>query len=385
MTGRVFLALLLAVPAVSGLGKNLSGMWSVQISLLPTPALHSTALSLGYATPRWSVTSTSEFASPWDWVWQEFAIKATSPLAGVSGDILYGPAVPDFLYAQLIADMGLGGADFRLYTALAGPALGGPLGGVVIQSSVPIGRSTLTAAIGFGASLPEDGFTIYHVSGLSKTYVTDPRPGGFQFTQAEVSVTGLSLCCGVTHDFELSFTKAGFQHAEFTVKSLPFCCGISFDAAVRFTATAKQVSLTPKWAGIGTACIVAYGDVRYQTATQTWEGIEIYGWKIRCELGDCVYIEFLTALDVGKVEEILDDDSIFAGNEFQYVKLAFCGPGCCGRTYSLGVAVYFQPSGGLFGFSRLAADLEIPIMANLTVNVAFTSVPALSFGWTFTF
>jgi len=382
VTRRTWIALLWAVFAVSGLGR-LSGTWSVEISLLPTPALRSSALALGYTAPRWSVASASEFSSPWDWVWQEFNFHAAFPGAGLTGDVLFGPALPDFLYAQFIASTRLAGAEFGLYAALIGPALGGPHGGAVLRVSRPSGSGAVNIVIGFGASLPEDGLTIYHVSGLSKTYATDPRPGGFQFTEVGVSLSGLSLCCGIRHDLAFVFTKAGFQYVKFIARDLPgFCCGISFDASVTFSGDAKEVSISPRSVGI-TGCLALYGDVRF--ADNVWDGFAIYGWRLRCEWGDCAYIESLTAFDVTKVEEILDDETIFEGEEFEYLKLGLCGPGCCGRNYTLDVAVYFVPSGAFLGINRVTVEMTVPLGAGFTLKAEFATPNTLALGWSFAF
>jgi len=382
VTRWAWMALLLAAFAVSGLGWTLSGTWSAEISLLPLPALRSTELSLVYTTTRWNVASNSEFSFPWGWVWQEFNLGSSSPLAGLSGDVLFGPAIPDFLYAQIVGSMSLGGIEVKVRTAMIGAALGGPLGGAVGEVALPLGNARFQGILGFGASLPEDGFTIYHVSGLSKTYATDPRPGGFQFTEAKLSLTGLSLCCGINHDVTFLFTKAGFEYVEFVARNLPgFCCGISWDAAVRFAVNEKTIVLTPKWAGI-TGCLTVYGDVRF--ADHTWDGIEIYGWRVRCELGDCAYIESLTAFDVAKVEEILADEDLFQDDEFAYVKLGFCGPGCCGGRYAVDVAVYFVPAGALFGINRVTVGMEIPLGPGLTMRARFAT-PVLTLGWDLAF
>jgi hypothetical protein len=62
------------------------------------------------------------------------------------------------------------------------------------------------------------------------------------------------------------------------------------------TTNAKEVSTGLKFAGFGDACFTVYGDA-IKTGN-AWTGIDIYGWKIKCSLGDCNYVEFLTALNV---------------------------------------------------------------------------------------
>jgi hypothetical protein len=59
---------------------------------------------------------------------------------------------------------------------------------------------------------------------------------------------------------------------------------------------AKTVETGLKFAGLGDACFTVYGDAI--KTDNAWTGIDIYGWKIKCALGDCNYVEFLTALNV---------------------------------------------------------------------------------------
>jgi len=65
--------------------------------------------------------------------------------------------------------------------------------------------------------------------------------------------------------------------------------------------------------------------------------------------------------------------------------LGFCGPGCCGGNYSVDLSVFFDNGGGLFGISRVGADMTIPVMSNLDVKVKFATPNSLDVGWTFKF
>jgi hypothetical protein len=205
---------------------------------------------------------------------------------------------------------------------------------------------------------------------------------GTEFYSADITLKGISLCCGISLDAELIFTKAaGFESLSFSGIEIPLCCGVSLTAGVTFTTSGKELSTGFKWGGVADTCFTVYGDAL--GSYNAWYGIEIYGWKIRCSLGDCNYVEFLTALDPDYFisNNIVD----FQGNEFEYMKLGFCGAGCCGGKYTVDLAVYFQPSGSLFGITRLGANMSIPIMSNFTVNVSFATPNSLSVGWVFTF
>jgi len=217
---------------------------------------------------------------------------------------------------------------------------------------------------------------------------------GVQFKELTLGFEDLSLCCGVTFDAELSFNKCrGFDSLTFSVTDLfPICCGISFDLSVEFTTDAKTVTLTPKLADIGEACLEVYADIESSGGENSdlyLNGIRFDGWKIRCELAECNYIEFVSFLSPDKAEDYGYED-VFEGAEFEYIKLGFCGPGCCGGEYSSELGVFFDGS-GLLGSSRITADLSIPVMSNFSVSMAFeasTSAAAsfeLDVGWIFTF
>jgi len=213
----------------------------------------------------------------------------------------------------------------------------------------------------------------------------DPFPGGFEFRYLKLSAEGVPFCCGISLDLGFSFTKEGFDAFSATLKSIPLCCGISFDASVTFTTTGKSVEIEPKWEGI-TGCFAVYGDVNFQ-APGAIQGVVIYGFKVRCELAECNYLEVLTAFDPNYF--VYNRIADFQNGEFEYVKLGFCGAGCCGGKWQLGLSAYFKPSGALFGLSRILADFSLPIMANLTVDVGLSApvggLASLTVGWTFTF
>ena len=227
---------------------------------------------------------------------------------------------------------------------------------------------------------------------------------GITFKEFVLTMSDVGLCCGITYDFELSFLKSGFNYALFSVDNLfPLCCGISFGAEVKFTVKEKIVSLKPKFAGLGEACITVYGDAI--TDANAWLGIKIYGWKISCTLGDCNTLEIGTAIakppvDPGTCEyPSWYTPFYYYGNE--YVKLTFCGAGCCGGKYTVTVTAWFErdqgpdtlaPAGGLFDLTSLRASATIPVMSNLSITASLVLPmqpgvvsPTLDLGWKFTF
>lgn len=212
---------------------------------------------------------------------------------------------------------------------------------------------------------------------------------GIVFKDFSIKLTDVSLCCGVAYNAELYFTKSGFQYVKFTgTNLLGICCGFSLDIGLTFTATAKEVTVTPKWQGLGDVCVQVFGDLLWNG--QTISGLAVYGYRIKCTLGDCNFVEFVTVLDpanIGEVEKILGD--IFQNDEYELIRLGLCGLGCCGGKYYVRVDIYFSQSGTLFGMSRALVRTEIPLLANLVFIGAFglpaSGNPTLSVGMIFTF
>jgi hypothetical protein len=228
---------------------------------------------------------------------------------------------------------------------------------------------------------------------------------GIQFFDAYLWLDNLGLCCGVALDAELHFTKTGgFDYIYFSGLNIPLCCGVSFDLGIELTPSGKSIYITPEFGGLGEACFEIWGDVLYdgiQTSTGKWvgpdllwKGIEIYGFKIKCSLGDCSYLEIVEAFDVTWVNTYkLSTTEAFstACGEYEYVKLGVCGAGCCGGQYTGTFWVYFGSNGGLFDITRIIGSLSIPVMSNFTLNLSGTfavsgcAQTSFCFGWTFSF
>ncbi|MGQ9700453.1 MAG: hypothetical protein ACUVQS_05280, partial [Candidatus Bipolaricaulaceae bacterium] len=192
---------------------------------------------------------------------------------------------------------------------------------------------------------------------------------GILFKDLTLTLRDLSLCCGITYNAEFLFTKAGFQHLKLSLDNLfSPCCGITLGLDVEFGTTFKLVSPRFSWPGIS-GCLTVYGNTTVSGFAIT--GIEIYGWKIRCDFSGCGYLEILTALNVGKIEEIFQAD-IFRGDEYEMVKLGFCGPSCCGGNWTLTLTTFFGPSGKLFDITRIWVDAWVPLSPNLTLVANFS-------------
>jgi len=240
------------------------------------------------------------------------------------------------------------------------PETGGPVDpdaqGYYYENAVRLIRDPMPAYMRYSLSL--------ELGNLTASLRFEDCCCGIMFKDLTLTLKNISLCCGISFTSELLFTKAGFQHLKLSADNLfSPCCGINVGLDVEFGAAFKKVSPRFSWAGI-TGCFTVYGDAR--VSGSALQGIEIYGWKLRCDLAPCGYLEVLTAFNVAKIEEIFQAD-IFRDDEYEMVKLGFCGQGCCGGSWNLAITTFFSPTGKLFGIKRMWIDAEIPIMQNLRV------------------
>lgn len=391
MRGETMRVLIAAVVFSAGaVAQTLGGSWSATVSLLPTTNLVRSELTLTTTIAGWRVGATADWQGGHGLVWGTAEVTGMLGPVESQGLVLFGPLATAYIYALATTKVSLGGLEFTVYSAHVGPdipgyvLIGGPSGGMVGVVRATLDGVSVGFEAGFGARLAP--VTFVHIGGTTKTYPVDPFPGGLEFTYAKVTAKGIPFCCGITLSGELGFTKEeGFESLGLALKELPLCCGVTWDVGVTFTTAGKAVEVTPRWPGIA-GCLSLYGDAL--VSGTSWQGIALYGLKVRCEVGDCTYLEALTAFDVGRLEELLEED-LFQGAEYEYVKLGFCGPGCCGGKYSLTVGTYFQAAGGLFGLARVEVEAAVPLLANFTVRLALrvpVGGPAgLTLGWNFTF
>ena len=391
MKRALALCTVLAVLGFSAFGiGTFSGSWDTNLKIIPGPSLDYTKLTLKYTDFGMTLTSVSTFTAA-GFTGQSFALSGAFGPFEISGAMDFLPSGTQTINWECDTQTGSETVTGPVYKSAS------------LQLKFEFGGMSLTSkvqhwAYPFYVTQCVCGFPAQRVSSYmlyTNTIVLDPFQvvlrlddccTGIAFKDLTVTLKGLGLCCGISLDAEFNFTKAGFGYLKFSGIEIPLCCGVSLTADVKFTTTGKAVTTGLKFAGFGDACFTVYGDAQAKTLDGKvvgWAGIDIYGWKIKCQLGDCNYIEFLTALNVTAVEKIVGD--VFQGDEFEYMKLGFCGPGCCGGQYTVDLSVYFQPSGSLFGITRIGANMSIPVMSNLTFKVAFTSSPTLDVGWVFTF
>jgi len=347
---------------------QLSGTWEGEILLIGTgaPSLTSTTLTLNYMFNGWTLTSISGFDST-GFVSQEFeASGAFGPLT-VSGDMVFDPGVPAYVSTDLDASLEFGGVTFDL-----GISHGMP-GSDLYNDYCQTGSAAMLYTIGL------------EVSPVAVEVNFLDCCEGIEFYDATLTLSDLSICCGIAYDLEVYFTKeVGFEYALITIDPLvSLCCGISFGVEIKYGVDYKSVTPIFTWEGV-TGCVTLWGDLQEKDEPEVGiEGLEFYAFKIYCELAECNYVEFVTAFDPEWYNDNVED--VFEEAEFEYIELGFCGPGCCGGQWSSTFAAYFQESGGLFGITRFTGEVTVPVMSNFSFTVSFASTPELSVGWTFTF
>jgi len=246
---------------------------------------------------------------------------------------------------------------------------------------------------------------------------------GIQFREATLSMSDVSLCCGISYDAELAFNKCdGFDHLTFSIDNLfPLCCGISFDLEVEFGVDYKTVTLEPS-IEIGAECLDLGIELGWDQPTLDSLSISYIG--ITCEYGDCLTGLFGTAfptstvaylsagtyyvwmdsdgnphiadyvvfpfvfsftlaadapgreatspsdwgLETGETDLmwVVDQQQLIIGwgqvqwLEYEVAKLSFCGPACCGGQYTVDVAAYWAE---YWQFTWLVTD---PTVINVT-------------------
>ena len=376
---------ILAVASMFGFAgfAQFSGEWDTNIHVLQTPSLDYTKLTINYEWSGWTFTSLSKFTNA-GYSEQSFSGEGELGPVSIDGTMAFSPADTAYSYTDVSASSEFAGISFDL----------GIFHGVYPYAKDYFEDAYYPLEWTDVCQTPQTGsvLILYTVSAKADPVSAQVRfkdcCTGTAFYDASISLSGISLCCGITSDATVTFTKEeGFKSLEFALKDVfPICCGISFDINVTFTTDGKTISIKPKMADIGEACFALYADLESEggeNADLYLNGLRVDGWKIRCDLAECNYIEIVSFLSPDKAPNY-GYKGVFEGDEFEYAKLGFCGPGCCGGNYSVDIAVYFG-GGTLFDISRVGADMTIPVMSNFDVKVKFATPNSLDVGWTFTF
>lgn len=382
------------------------GEFRAEMNILPDVGLERAALTLSFGYDAWVFASTSEFG-PLGFTNQQFSLKGGIGPFGLSGGMAFNPTntgpivvhFPESCEAQS-AEVPLEPPVYKwswleLSLALFGWSLTGRMEHWAYPY-IPSWADPYYETYTWPCCEPEQtpaSYMFFLFSAKAQPLFLDMRFAdccyGITFSDLALGFDDLGLCCGIALDLKFYFTKAGFQYALFEIQNVPFiCCGFALDFAVKFTVQGKEVSIRPKWVGVGDLCVQVYGDIDMDGASIA--GIAVYGYKIRCELAPCHFVEFLTVLSpevVDEVEEIIGD--VFKDNEMEYTRFGFCGPGCCGAAYTVDATVFFKPGASLFGFSRVVVNMEVPLLANFSFTSAFTlpsiGDPEMTMGFVFRF
>ncbi len=372
MKRALAIAVALCTIGFAGFSQMFTGKWEATVCLIPDTDVTST-LTLNYSVAGLTITSITGIG-PDAITSQKFTLKGTFGPLSLTGDMIFDVSAIAYMQSSLTTTLDFGGIAVTAKVE----HWGGDYATGVCGQTVELGalKYTFTAKI---APITVKATFVDCCTGAS-------------FNDLTVTLADLGLCCGITYDVEFSFTKAGFQHLKFSLEDFAaICCGISFDLEVKFGVDYKMVTVTPSFAGFAEGCFEIYGDLMWDDEGDIYiEGIRIDGWKIACELGDCNYIEFVTFISPEYADDYGYDEFLGDCGEFEYIKMGFCGTGCCGGKYSVDLAIYFGADGGLFDVTRLVASVAIPVMSNFTLNID-ASIPAaecteasLCFGWTFT-
>ena len=356
---------------------QITGEWTGTIDILPSVALESTTLTLNYTVAGFDLSSISTFSGS-GWTSQEFDVSGAIGPVNISGEMDFDPAGPAYKYSKLETSM-----DF------AGLSISGSVVHVVYPYIDDYGYDDEYETCSGSAPQTDSVILFYTMKVSADPFSATVRFAdcctGTEFFDATIDLSGIGLCCGLTYDAELYFTKAGFQYVSFSIDHLfDLCCGISFGASVKFGVDYKTVTVTPSWAGI-TGCVSVWGDLDANGGYIG--GWDLKAWKIGCEFSDCNKLTIVTALDPSWYNSNVED--VFGDNEFEYIKIETCGAACCGGNWSLSAQTFFQETGSLFGITRTDIEATVPVMDALSFSVSaelgLSGMSSLSIGWDFSF
>ncbi|MCX7750331.1 MAG: hypothetical protein N2320_02005 [Candidatus Bipolaricaulota bacterium] len=364
----------------------IKGSWTASVCLVPSTTLTST-LNLTYTVAGFDITSITGFGAA-GITSQRFTFKGVFGPFSASGNVWFQPSPAAYLAADAVTSFDFGGiaigATVRHWTP----------GNFRTTEWAPDSDPCATQ------TPPGVGYLQYIFTGTISPLSIRARFAdcctGASFQDLRISLTGVDLCCGIKYNAVVDFTKAGFQSLTLSGINIPLCCGVSFDLSITYSVAAKSVTFTPKFAGIAEACFTVWGGPVSGATTNIWEGLRIDGFRIRCTIADCNYLEYVHAFapTAGTIPSAIRAKFLAACQENEYLELGFCGAGCCGGKYEVSLRILWSTTltnPGLFGVTRFVGSAKIPVMANFTLNLDFV-MPAAAcasasfcFGWTFTF
>ena len=342
---------------------------------------------------------------PGTWVWQGFTAVGRFGGYGLTTNVLFGPSTTDYLYAEAIVELSIGGIDVAWHAAqLSGAVLGGPADGWALRIAGSVGAMDLVSISEFGARIEDDefdGITIVHAAtGLERHYATDPLVPGQGFTGEKLSLRGLPFFCAEI-DAGLYFTCAGFEYVSFGVRGIEVGAvpWLTFDVDLTFELQSKSLVLMPRLSLGEVFCVELYTELDWDALTRLLSGIGLYGMELSCELGP-VTVRDVVVLDLnrygitteaygGVVERLID--AIEAGHEvypdyWEMFSIAYHGEGCCGGGFTFLLNVYFdETSTSLFDWAMTYVEAEVPLAGGFSFTLGTVTIPAgvdsLTFGF----
>jgi len=207
-------------------------------------------VELGCTTGPTTWASLSHVESTIGFLWQEFGIRGRLGGASVAANVLLGPSTADFLFAQGLATLQVGGLDAEVHWALLGAAvLGGPARGFAVRVVGRVGGLEVVSTTEMGARIEDDDFdgmdVVHRATGLSRHYETDPTAPGRGLTGEKLTVDGWSLA-GIDGGATVYVNRAGVEFLAVTLEDV--ASGLArggFDLEARYDIDGDSLSLTP--------------------------------------------------------------------------------------------------------------------------------------------
>jgi len=411
MKKRIAIALLLVGLAGLTLSAGpFAGHWEALFSVDPDGGTFvdgfRSMLTIDYTMSTFTGTSYSEFQE-FGFLWQEFSAAGNASAIDLQANVLFGPLTAEFLYAQFIAELSLGGAELGYYYAILDEAvLGGPADGFAFRLAGSIGSMDFVSISEFGARIADDdfdGITIVHTrSGFSRSYITDPVVPGQGFTGQKVTIGGLSIGCVEGIEATLYVTCAGFDFVLFELDGI--VTGIdwlSFDLDLMFETQTKAITITPALIVGETLCLTPIFAITPASSTYSIDGIVLGGIDLTYSWNGVTFRD-VTVLDPGRyvittpesgsqlvsIEDAIASGYAYYGDYWELLSLEVDGEACCGGRYSLLINSYFEDgSGEIFGWSMTSFEGWFGIGTNTALTLALTvdgdGLEGMSIGFAF--
>jgi hypothetical protein len=364
MMAKWVVALIVFLAVALGGWADFSGRWTGTLNVLPTLGLEESELQLEYYVANWRFTSISGLTAS-GFNSQILEAAGMWGIIATTARLEFDPTLPAYKHFLGTVSIPFGGVTFT---------------GTIQHWVYPYYPSN--ACVQTGPAYLEYVWRVDFPPFAATVKFADCCYGGY-FKDLTVTFSDISPCCDLYLSGTLTFSKAaGFEYLDLWLKDVAFCPGcISLDFNVHFAPEGKEISVEPDLDFPVDACFTLYGDIDFEVDRHILEAISIQGFKIRCELTECSYLESKTAFTPGTLG--------FSEDEFEYLRVHVCGPACCGQDYTGEFTVYFSTTGGFLGLSRFTFATSLPLLANFVLEVELDyplgGTLTLDLGWDFSF